>query len=269
MAHPLDDADTSLLVQGASIFTVLSGTANVVMQLSRSEIGYAVKDSVVTEGNLFTSPARRRRTTAGYLAVAVLGTPEERAAFRRATNRSHARVPGAFDPSLQLWVGACLYRGFEESWERLHGPLRGAEREEFYRQGIVLGGLLQMPLESWPDDRAAFEEYWQAGLAQARVDEAMRAYLMRIVRLEYVGRPVPRSVVRLREWLVAGNLPPQLRDQMQLTWTARDQRRFDRFHAVVAFVVRRLPPRLRPWPLTKAMAGIRERLAEGRDLFVE
>ena len=58
----IDWLDTSLLAQGASIFTALSGTANVIMQLSRPEIGYAVKDSVVTEGNLFTNPRRRRRT---------------------------------------------------------------------------------------------------------------------------------------------------------------------------------------------------------------
>ena len=38
----------------------------------------------------------------------------------------------AFDPELQRWVGACIYRGFEESREYTFGPLRGAEREEFY-----------------------------------------------------------------------------------------------------------------------------------------
>src|SRR3954447_18008679 len=132
-----DGLDTSLLAQGASVFTAPSGTANVIMQLSRPEIGYAVKDSVVTEGNLFTNPRRRQRTTVAFLAVAVLGTAEERATFRRATNRSHAPVrsaPGApltwsaFDPALQLWVAAWIYRGFEESRAFVHGPLHGDER---------------------------------------------------------------------------------------------------------------------------------------------
>src|SRR5882757_6752057 len=113
----LDSLDTSLLAQGASIFTALSGTANVVMQLSRPEIGYGVKDSVVTEGSLFGNPRRRQRTTVGLLAVAVLGTPAERAAYRNAVNASHARVRSApaatpaynaFDPELQRWVGACI-----------------------------------------------------------------------------------------------------------------------------------------------------------------
>ena len=86
----LDALDTTLLSQGASIFTALSGTANVVMQLSRPEIGYGVKDSRVVEGSLFGNPRRRRRTTVGLLAVAVLGTAAERAAYRTAVNRSHA-----------------------------------------------------------------------------------------------------------------------------------------------------------------------------------
>src|SRR5689334_24994593 len=91
----LDDLDTSLLATGASIFTALSGTAHVVMQLSRPEIGYGVKDSVVTEGSLFGNPRRRRRTTVGLLAVAALGTPGDRAAYRDAVNGSDARVRSA------------------------------------------------------------------------------------------------------------------------------------------------------------------------------
>lgn len=263
----VDELDTSLLAQGASIFTALSGTANVVMQLSRPEIGYAVKDSVVSEGNLFTNPGRRRRTTAGFLAVAVLGTAEERRAFRKATNRSHARVAGAFDPELQRWVAACLYRGFEESRVHVHGPLSGAEREEFYRQGAILGAMLQMPPDLWPADRDAFEDYWRTALAQTRLDDPMRTYLRRIIALEYLGRPVPRPVVRFRFWLATGYLPPELRAAMGLPWSPAQQRRFEAFNRTIGRVVRRLPEERRPWPLTRALADVRSRLAEGRDPF--
>jgi uncharacterized protein (DUF2236 family) len=272
----LDDLDTTLLGQGASIFTALSGTANVVMQLSRPEIGYGVKDSQVTEGSLFGNPRRRRRTTVGLLAVAVLGTPAERAAYRSAVNGSHAKVrsaPGeqpaysAFDPELQRWVGACIYKGFEESREYTFGPLRGAEREEFYRQGVIFGGMLQMPSELWPADRDAFEDYWQAGLAGARIDDSVRDYLIRVIRLEYLGRTVPERLVRFRRWLVTGYLPAELRTQMGLTWTEEQQRRFVRFNRNLGRVVRRLPPQRRQWPFTRSINDIRARLAEDRDLF--
>lgn len=272
----LDSLDTTLLGQGASIFTALSGTANVVMQLSRPEIGYGVKDSKVTEGSLFGNPRRRRRTTVGLLAVAVLGTPAERAAYRTAVNASHARVrsePGlqpaysAFDPELQRWVGACIYRGFEESREFTFGPLRGAEREEFYRQGVIFGGMLQMPAELWPADRDAFEIYWTGGLAKARIDDSVREYLNRVIRLEYLGRPVPAPVLRLRSWLVTGYLPAPLRAQMGLSWTPKQQRRFVRFNRNLGRIVRLLPAHRRQWPFTRSIGDIRSRLAEGLDLF--
>ena len=52
--------------------------------------------------------------------MAFLGTAEERGYFRRRVDRSHAMVRSgpdspieysAYDPRLQLWVAACLYRG--------------------------------------------------------------------------------------------------------------------------------------------------------------
>ncbi|MFE9787718.1 oxygenase MpaB family protein [Nocardia salmonicida] len=50
----------------------------------------------------------------------MLGTDEDRAAFRAATDTSHRQVRSgpdspvrynAFDPKLRLWVAACIYRG--------------------------------------------------------------------------------------------------------------------------------------------------------------
>lgn len=274
----LDHLDTSLLAQGASIFTALSGTANVVMQLSRPEIGYGVKDSVVTEGSLFGNPRRRQRTTVGLLAVAVLGTPEERAAYRAAVNDSHARVrsqPGAtpaysaFDPDLQRWVGACIYRGFEEAREYTYGPLHGAEREEFYRQGAIFGGILQMPIELWPATRDEFETYWRESLDSADIDAAVGVYLHRVIRLEYLGRRIPGPLLRLRYWLVTGYLPAELRPKLGLSWTPGQQRRFARFNKAVGAVVRRLPEDRRAWPFTRSIRRIRARIAAGEPVFGE
>jgi uncharacterized protein (DUF2236 family) len=263
----LDSLDTSLLATGASIFTALSGTANVVMQLSRPEIGYGVKDSAVVEGSLFGNPRRRQRTTVGLLAVAVLGNAAERAAYRNATNTSHARVPNAFDPELQRWVGACIYRGFEEAREYTYGPLVGSDREEFYSQGKIFGGMLQMPAALWPPDRDAFGVYWADELAAMRIDDAVREYLFRVIRLEYLRRRIPAPVLRLRVWLVTGYLPDALRTQLGLSWTPEQQKRFVRFNRILGRIVRRLPARARNWPFTRSIRGIRSRLADDRDLF--
>lgn len=271
----LDALPTPLLARAATPYVALSGAANVVMQLSRPEVGYGVKDSPVEEAALFNHPRRRQRTTVGFLAVAVHGTAAERAAYRRATNRSHAQVrsaPGAdpayhaFDPVLQRWVAACIYRGFEDAYQAVHGPL-AAQREAFYREGVIFGGMLQMPAELWPADRDAFEEYWQAALREVRVDDAVRDYLLRVIRMEYLGERVARRVARPRTWLTTGFLPAPFREAMQLSWSAADQRRFDRFGRGFAAVVRRSPERFRCAPFAGAIRDVRRRLAAEEPLF--
>jgi uncharacterized protein (DUF2236 family) len=275
-AGEVDDLDTRLLAQGANVFVALSGTANVVMQLSRPEVGYGVKDSPVADARLFGNPRRRRRTTASFLAVAVLGNAEERAAYRKAVNGSHAQVRSeaepaysAFDPELQRWVGACLFRGFEQAREYVFGPLRGAEREEFYRQGVIFGGMLQMPAALWPADRDAFEEYWRDGLDQARIDASVGTYLHRVIRMEYLQRTVPEPVLRLRRWLVSGYLPDPLRTRMGLDWSPAQQRRFDAFNRSLGRTVRRMPESRRQWLFTRELADVRARIAAGQDLLAQ
>ena len=71
---------------------LLSGAANVIMELARPGVGYGVKDSRVESGRADRHPIKRASTTFTYLAVALAGTDEQKAAYRRAVNRSHAQV---------------------------------------------------------------------------------------------------------------------------------------------------------------------------------
>lgn len=99
---------------------LLAGAANVIIQLSRPGVGYGVVESRVESGRIDRHPIKRARTTFTYLAVSAQGTPEQQAAYRRAVNGAHAQVYStkesplsynAFDPALQMWVGACMYKG--------------------------------------------------------------------------------------------------------------------------------------------------------------
>ncbi|GAA1055858.1 hypothetical protein GCM10017608_14860 [Agromyces luteolus] len=271
------DAVENWALRRAVSWTVLAGgTANVIMQLAMRPVAYGVMESPVVEGNLFTNPERRARTTIAYIAVTMLGGPEERAAMRRATNRSHARVrsePGApvsydaFDPALQKWVAACLYRGAEDAYTAVHGPPEGAFRDEFYRQGMVFGTTLQMPPEAWPPTRDAFEAYWRETLAGLEIDDPTREYLMRIVRLEYLGRRIPAPLLRWRARMVAGHLPPEFRELMRMPWSEADQRAFDRSTRRLAGLMRVLPRSAREWPIRRQLRDVQRRLAAGRPLF--
>lgn len=109
-----------------------AGAANVIMQLSWPEVGYGVVESPVDPGNLRKHPWKRARTTFGYLAVVILGSQDDRLAFREAVNTAHRAVKStpqsplpynAFDPGLQIWVAACLFVGLEGTYRLLRGPM--------------------------------------------------------------------------------------------------------------------------------------------------
>lgn len=231
--------------------------ANIVMQLAMPGVGHGVAASKVASGQLFRHPIKRGRTTFTYLSVALLGTDEERQAYRLAVNESHRAVhsePGAeiaynaFDPDLQLWVAACLYRGLADNMAWLAPARYERDKELMYRASAVLGTALQMHPEQWPADAAAFEEYWSRTIRERlAIDDFVRGYLDEFLLLRFLPRPLSTLLGPLHRWQATGWLPQDFRDLMNLHWDDRDQRRFDRLNrwirrinAVVPRPVRRL-----------------------------
>ncbi|MGW6695664.1 oxygenase MpaB family protein [Rhodococcus sp. NPDC054953] len=251
----------------------MAGAANVIMQLSWPGVGYGVMESTVESGRLFDHPIKRSRTTLQYLAVAALGTDEEKQLFRRGVNRAHAQVRSgeaspveynAFDPELQLWVAACIYRGFEDTHRVLRGEYTPAQREYYYQRGAVFGTTLQVTQQMWPANRDAFEEYWTESLTKVSIDDAVRAHLDIIARAGFAHPILARLLGPLNLFITKGFLPQEFRDQMRYSWTSRDQRRFDRLMRVVAGVNRLLPSPLREFPYNYLMADLRWRIRTGR-----
>ncbi|MBN6039208.1 oxygenase MpaB family protein [Amycolatopsis sp. 195334CR] len=262
----LDDA-----VIGAGL---LAGTANVIMQLSRPGVGYGVAESRVHGGNVFKHPVKRTRTTLTYLAVAALGTDEERRAYRRGVNRQHAQVRSteaspvqynAFDEDLQLWVAACLYKGFEDTYTLFGRPMDEETAEAIYQSSAAFGTTLQVRRESWPADRTAFAEYWEKSLDRVELDDRIRAYLTDLVELRFLPG-IARPFAPLHRFVTTGFLPPRFREEMRLPWSHRHQRRFDALMRALAVVVRLSPTPLRRFPYNLCLWDLRRRLAAGRPL---
>src|SRR5271163_3776778 len=165
---------------------LLAGPANVIMQLARPGVGYGVLESRVESGRVDLHPIKRARTTFTYLAVATAGSDAQKSAFRRAVNRAHAQVYStpespvqynAFDLDLQLWVGACLYKGGLDIYRIFVGEMDDEDADRHYREGMALATTLQVPPEMWPADRAAFDRYWRESLAKVHIDDTVRDYL--------------------------------------------------------------------------------------------
>jgi len=250
----------------------LGSAANVIMQLGWREVGYGVVESKVDSGNVMLHPWKRLRTTISYLVVALFGNEADRAAYREAVNRSHVAVRSgpdspvkynAFDPGLQLWVAACLYVGVRDMRLAFLGPMSEAGEDGLYAYCSRLGTSLQVPADQWPADRGAFEKYWSEGLARVRYDEPVRQHLLAIVDLEMIPRWMRWGNRSVNRFATVGFLPPEFREAMGLTWTAKHQRRFDRMNAGFRFVSRLLPRWVRMLPVRLQLAEVRFRIRRG------
>ncbi len=251
------------------------GPANVVMQLANLPVGYGVMESPVESGSVLKHPMKRARTTATYLSVALLGTAEEKRAYRQAVNRVHAQVRStenspvaynAFNPELQLWVAACLYWGFANVNTRFSRKWTPEHTREFYRFAAPLGTTLQVRADMWPKDAEAFQEYWDRKMAEFRLDEPVRTFLRNLVDLKHRPAVVSTVIGPLVRFVTTGFLPPRLREEMQYQWTEKDQQKFDRFLRIAGFLNSLLPRQVRQSGALLVMADFRRRLRRGLPL---
>jgi uncharacterized protein (DUF2236 family) len=265
--------------EGLMGVALLAGPANVIMQLARPGVGYGVLESRVESGRVDLHPVKRARTTFTYLAVATEGSDAQREAFRRAVNLAHAQVYStpespvqyhAFDVDLQLWVGACMYKGGVDIYRIFIGELDGEDADRHYREGMSLATTLQVPPEMWPPDRAAFDRYWRESLAKVHIDDAVRDYLYPIAAGRTRGVALPGPLQRLSDnfalLITTGFLPQRFRDEMRLPWDATKQQRFDRLMALLRTVNRLLPRFIRRFPFNILLWDVDRRIRTGRPL---
>lgn len=254
---------------------ILGAGANVVLQLANLPVGRGVAESKVDSGAINKRPVKRGRTTIAYLAVAMLGTSEEKTAYRSAINTAHAQVrsdPGAevqynaFNPDLQLWVAACLYWGFVDIHAKLNGQMSREKQEAFYQLASPLGTTLQVRPEMWPKDLASFEQYWQQGLQKLEVDDKVRDFLDGVVNVRFLPMPFRAVLGPVNRFVTIGFLPPEARQQMRYDWRDWQQKSFDGLMRGIGFANGLLPRTIRQMPFNLVMWDFRRRLRKGMPL---
>lgn len=264
------------LTDALDFWSAAAAAANVVMQLSLPGVGHGVVESRVESGALMEHPWKRLRTTAQYLAVAILGTAEERAAYRDAVNVAHRQVRStadspvtynAFDRDLQLWVAACLFVFYEDTYQLLRGKMTEEQAEKFYHHAWPLGTTLQVTADQWPPTRADFDTYWNATCQTLEMDDAVRDYLMRLVDLKMIN-PIFRVLLGpLLRFLTVGFLPPVFRELLGVEWSPTEQRQFENLFLFVSFVNRFIPWFIRTASYSVLMADVRHRIRRNKSLI--
>jgi uncharacterized protein (DUF2236 family) len=124
---------------------------------------------------------------------------------------------------------------------------------------------LQMPADAWPADRAAFDDYWEASLAEVSVDEPVREYLMNLIRLDNMPLLL-RGGRRFNEFVTAGFLPPRFRDEMGFSWSPAQEAKFDRILRRWGRIERMLPRAARSFPFRMLLWDLRMRRRLGLKL---
>ena len=256
----------------------LAAGANVIMQLSMLPVGHGVAKSTVDSGRVDKHPLKRARTTLVYLAIAMLGTDEERDAMRREVNRSHRPVRSgpddpvaynAFDTDLQLWVAACLYQGLEDVCTVVYGRARSEPRPSvLYRHAARLGTTLQVPEDQWPADRAAFDRYWDEQVARIEMDDLTRRYLQGVAGAQFLGPPFSWVFgPPMRRADRSASSRPSSATSSASRGTGRRQRLFD---AVVGTAADgrtgTCPARCGPFPFNAYLWDTRRRIRTGRPI---
>jgi uncharacterized protein (DUF2236 family) len=263
-----DDGDVTV-ADAMDFWSFAAGAANVIMQLSWPAVGHGVAESKVHSGSLLKHPWKRARTTFQYLAVAILGSAQDRDAFREAVNSAHRHVRStpespvqynAFDRDLQMWVAACLFVGLEDTYQLLRGEMTELQAEQFYRSAWTLGTTLQVTEDQWPPTRADFDAYWSAACAHVAIDDVVGRYLTDLVNLRMINPVLGLPFRPLLKFLTAGFLAPVFRDALGMQWGPGRQWLFEQLFLLVAFVNRFLPGFIRQGGSHLLLADVRRRV---------
>ena len=227
----------------------LGGGRALLMQLAHPKVAAGVDE----HSDFRSHPIRRLRRTILMTIAIVFGDRETALAAARAVNQAHAHVRGhdyrALDPDLLLWVHATLADTALVTYETFVQHLLAPEREDFYQEFKLLGELLGIPRDRFPDTLSDFDDYMDAMMSTGPVHVGERAKDLGRLVLRPSLRLLPGPAMIPFEVVTAGLLPPTLREQYGMAWGPRQQRVFRLAAKTLPRLVALTPPVLRVWPL--------------------
>ena len=183
----------------------------------------------------FEAPYERLRRTAQVMDTIAFGAREDADRATRRVRAMHKRVRGelskpagrfpagtqfaADDPALLLWVLATLVDSALVVYDRYVESLSHRERDAYWQDYRVVGGLFGLRDDEMPADIAAFARYMRGMLDG---DDLFVTSAARELAIDVVMRPpVPRArrpVLELVNFMTVGLLPARLRTQYGLSW---------------------------------------------------
>ncbi|MCK9247537.1 MAG: DUF2236 domain-containing protein [Solirubrobacteraceae bacterium] len=239
-----------------------------VLQVMHPTIGAAVERHSVYR----TDPGGRAQRSLDSVLLWIYGGQaaiEEGERLRRL----HAPIKGtdeqgrrysALNAEAYAWVHGTAFAATVTSWPYVKGrPMTDDEQDALYEEILKLGDILQVPRRFMPPTREAYWEYYDE-MIRERLEAHPEArflvgpglhlpappFLPRALRP--LWRPVEETVAHLAYLVTVGFMPADAREKLGLDWTRRHDVELELLFAVARPVHRRLPERLRYFPLAAA-----------------
>lgn len=234
----------------------LGGLSALLLQLAHPLVAAGVAE----HSSVHADPAKRLMLTLEMLLVTTFGDARQAGEITRRIAHIHRVVHGslprdtgewrqgarysATSPELCLWVYATIIETTLNSYSTFVGPLTEHERAEFYRESERFGQLYGVGKDLRPASYQDFQDYYAGMLARLAAGDQARSVARLVLRARLRGIPI-------RPWsylLAAGLLPPPLRAQYGLRWSAGQRALWWLLtHGVRVVMGRLAPARLRFW----------------------
>lgn len=217
------------------------------LQLALPAVAQGVEDHSEFQRN----PFKRLQGTLEATYAVVFGSDDLARGVGRRIQRIHDFVTGpgysANDPSNLLWVHATLADTALRCYEELVGPLSPADAETYYQEMKVVAATFGVGAEHQPETLEDFRRYMADTVASIEVSDVGRELTGFILAPRLPLRlDVPLTpLLRLLRLFTLGSLPPEVRDQLDVSWGPRDEARYECAQRGVRRVFRATPPAVR------------------------
>jgi len=224
--------DTSMLRRVHREFAVaLSGPRALLMQAAHP----VAFEGFFAHSGALDEPYERLRRTAEVMNTIGFGSRADADRATRRVRSMHGKIRGelerpagrfpagtpfaADDPELLLWVLATLVDSALVFYDKYVESMSEAERDAYWQDYRVVGGLFGLKDDEMPADISAFDAYMHAMLhgSDLHVTSAARELALQIVMRPPVGLR-KRPVLEVVNFITVGLLPPGLRRQFGLSW---------------------------------------------------
>jgi uncharacterized protein (DUF2236 family) len=227
---------------------LLGGGRALLMQIAHPGVAAGVAE----HSDFRQRPLARLIRTLELTLALTFGSRNEALAAARQINAVHQRVRGdgysATDPGLLLWVHATLIDSALVTYTTFVGPLPPADRETYYQEAKLTGGLLGLANARYPTALRDFDDYLAEMLDGRELDVDARARELAAAVLRPPLRRVPSPAFRPVEAVTAGLLPAGLRQAYGLRWARAERLAFHAMRFGLPLGLRLLPSRFRQVP---------------------